>query len=100
MGWKPVHMTNFSLSVEVLLLNLLVFAGVILVLYGTSIRNRWGINVNAVHCPRCNTLAPRGKIRIPTTLQEFMWGGWTCTSCGTRMDKWGTDLTNPSDLRH
>jgi hypothetical protein len=36
--------TIFGLVLSVALLGLLVFSGVMLVLYGTSVRNRWGIN--------------------------------------------------------
>jgi len=81
--------TIFGLVLSVALLGLLVFSGVMLVLYGTSVRNRWGINAKAVHCPHCDTPAPR--VRIPKGLREFLWGGWTCTACGTRVDKWGRE---------
>ncbi len=83
-------MTTFGLVLSVALLGLGGFGGVMLVLYGTSVRNRWGINVNAAHCPHCNTPVPR--VRMPKGLREFLWGGWTCTACGTRVDKWGRDV--------
>lgn len=82
-------MTVFSLVLSVALLGLLVFSGVMLVLYGTSVRNKWGVNVKAVHCPHCNVPAPR--MRIPKSLREFLWGGWTCPACGARVDKWGRE---------
>jgi hypothetical protein len=92
-------LTIHAMVFRVAVLGLLVFAAVILVLYGTSVRNRWGLNFKAVHCPQCETPAP--GIRMPKTLREFLWGGWTCRSCGTRIDKWGRPLGNrqlPTEL--
>ena len=53
-------------------------------------RSRWGINLRKVHCPQCNERMP--AIRVPDNLQQLLWGGWTCPSCGCRMDKWGEPL--------
>jgi hypothetical protein len=44
--------------------------GMVLVIYGTITKNRWGINTDQVFCPRCNTPLPR--IRKPQTLQEAL----------------------------
>jgi hypothetical protein len=84
-------LTIFELTIRVELLGLLVLFGVILVLYGTSVRNKWGVNVKAAHCIKCDASAP--NVRIPKNLREFLWGGWTCHSCGTRVDKWGSEIT-------
>ena len=83
-------MTLFGLIIRVVLLGLAVFSGVILVLYGTSVRNKWGVNFKPARCPHCDT--PTLRVRIPRSLREFMWGGWTCGACGTRVDKWGREL--------
>lgn len=40
--------------------------GVALVIWGTHERNRWGINLEAVSCPRCNTPLP--KARTPQSI--------------------------------
>jgi len=61
--------------------------GMVLVVYGTVAKNRWGISLEEVSCPRCNKLLP--KVRKPRSLREFMWGGWTCPNCGVEVDKWG-----------
>jgi hypothetical protein len=45
------------------------------------------LNLEAVHCPRCGQQLP--ALRVPATLRQLMWGGWTCPNCGCRMDKWG-----------
>ncbi|MBD9370825.1 hypothetical protein [Xanthomonas sp. XNM01] len=50
-------------------------------------RDELGINLEAVHCPQCSARMP--PLRVPADLHQLMWGGWTCPSCGTRMDKYG-----------
>jgi hypothetical protein len=64
----------------------------VLVIYGTITKNRWGINTDQVFCPRCNTPLPR--IRKPQTLQEALWGGGSCSACGANIDKWGRELVS------
>ena len=65
--------------------------GMVLVAYGTIAKNRWGINLKAVSCPRCGTPLPR--VRKPQSVRQAMWGGSTCPSCGAEVDKWGRELT-------
>jgi hypothetical protein len=50
-------------------------------------KSKWGINLKSVCCPTCREQMP--MIRVPGSLHELMWGGWTCPKCGGRMDKWG-----------
>jgi len=64
--------------------------GIVLVIWGTVAKNRWGINVDRVSCPRCNTPLP--QVRKPQNLRQAMWGGGTCPSCGVEVDKWGREL--------
>jgi hypothetical protein len=66
--------------------------GMALVIYGTIAKNRWGINLDAVSCPRCNTQLP--KIRQPQNFRQNLWGGGTCPECGTEVDKWGREVTS------
>jgi hypothetical protein len=68
--------------------------GVILVIVGTVTKTRWGINLDSVHCPKCNVLLP--TIRSPRTKQQAIWGGSTCNSCGCEVDKWGRELHSTS----
>jgi hypothetical protein len=63
-----------------------------LVLYGTLTKNRWGINVGDLYCPRCKTPPPRG--RPPQSVRQEIWGGWTCPVCGAEVDKWGRELSD------
>ena len=64
---------------------------VVLVIYGTVVRNRWGVNLSPVSCPRCMTRLP--SLRDPRSIHQWMWGGWTCPVCGTGVDKWGREIT-------
>ena len=82
-------MTTEILAVTALLA--LLGAGVVLLIYGTVTRSKWGINVRRVTCPRCSTTAP--TVRLPRSLAQALCGGWTCSSCGCDMDKWGRQVT-------
>ena len=66
----------------------------VLVLRGTLLKNKWGINLSRLQCPRCS--ADAAFLRKPKSFQQMLWGGFTCSSCGCEMDKWGRDIT-PSD---
>jgi len=73
------------------IVGLLFIVGISLVVISTIRRKgKWGINLKHVICPKCQTPAP--KIRKPTSTQELFWGGWTCTNCGCKMDKWGNEI--------
>ena len=65
--------------------------GILLVVYGTLVKNRWGVNLKPVICPCCNRTMP--KVRAPKSLRETLWGGATCMNCGCEMDKWGRQMT-------
>jgi hypothetical protein len=66
--------------------------GVVGLICGTIAKNRWGINLESVSCPRCNTLFP--QIRQPQNVRQALWGGGTCAKCGTEVDKWGREMTS------
>ena len=70
----------------------LLSVGVVLVVYGTVVKNRWGINLEAVSCPRCSTPLP--KVRKPRSLRQAMWGGSSCPACGAEVDKWGREIVS------
>ena len=44
-----------------------------------------------VHCPRCGAALP--VIRMPSSMQQGLWGGWTCAACGCKVDKYGREIT-------
>ena len=48
------------------------------------------INLGGTDCPKCGQRTP--TFRVPTSLHQMMWGGWTCPSCGCELDKWGKAL--------
>jgi hypothetical protein len=47
----------------------------------------WALALPRRTCPDCGFLFP--KFRKPTSKQEFWWGGYTCTQCGTKVDRKG-----------
>jgi len=65
--------------------------GMVLVIFGTIAKNRWGINLDPVSCPSCNTPFP--QIRQPQSMRQALWGGGTCSKCGAEVDKWGREVT-------
>lgn len=64
--------------------------GMVLVVYGTVAKNKWGINLSPVSCPRCKASLP--QVRRPTSLRQAMWGGYVCPACGAQVDKWGRQI--------
>jgi hypothetical protein len=53
-------------------------------------RARWGLGaLSGTKCPRCS--APMPMLRKPASLQETLWGGWTCPQCGCKVDKYGKE---------
>jgi len=65
----------------------------VLVVYGTLARNRWGINFEPARCSVCGNAA-FSAIRRPASLRQALWGGKTCPICGTEMDKWGRQISS------
>jgi hypothetical protein len=64
--------------------------GLALVVYGSIAKTRWGINFRPPKaCPRCGEAIAR--VRRPRSMQQVMRGGWTCSSCGAEIDKWGRE---------
>jgi hypothetical protein len=61
-----------------------------LVIYGTIVKNKWGINTGDIHCPHCG--APLSKGDWQQSRRQRMWGGCVCSGCGSEVDKWGREL--------
>ena len=59
-----------------------------------SIFFRWNSNpqnyLAQVHCQSCHEALPQK--RKPTSLNQLLWGGWTCSNCGAEVDKWGKEI--------
>ena len=70
------------------------FLGLLLVVFGTVTKNRWGVNLRPVDCPVCGSATP--QVRQPKSLRQALWGGGTCGKCGCEMDKWGRRITPAS----
>ena len=58
--------TFFSLAVLAALA-----VSVVLVVRGTIVKNRWGINLRRVQCPNCATVM--GRVRLPASGSQAMW---------------------------
>jgi hypothetical protein len=61
-------------------------------------RGRWGINLQGLggaDCPRCGESQP--AVRVPRSLNQALWGGWTCPGCDSEIDKWGREVPGESD---
>jgi hypothetical protein len=67
--------------------------GLALIIHGTLVKNRWGINLRPVSCPDCGTQI--GQVRAPKSGNQAMWGGHTCPFCKCEMDKWGRPIARP-----
>jgi hypothetical protein len=63
---------------------------ILMVVRGTAVKNRCGINLKAVTCPNCQCTIP--KLPSPESVREALWGG-PCTNCGCELDKWGRPTT-------
>jgi len=66
--------------------------GAVLVVGGTIRKNRWGINLEQVDCPRCKQ--PMPQVRKPASVSQALWGGGTCQQCGCEVDKWGREIVS------
>ncbi|MFL0798778.1 MAG: transposase [Cellvibrionaceae bacterium] len=53
---------------------------------------KMGINLEKVTCPKCGEEMP--KVRKASNFRQLLWGGWTCSSCGTEMNKYGVELNS------
>jgi hypothetical protein len=43
-------------------------------------------------CPKCGTPVP--AYRTPESWRQAIWGGWTCSNCGTEMDRYGAEVAS------
>jgi hypothetical protein len=73
-----------------LVILVLLVISIAIVARGTATKNRLGVNLGPVSCPRCSTPFP--TLRIPKSLRQARWGGWTCPTCGVEVDKWGREI--------
>jgi hypothetical protein len=51
---------------------------------------RFGVTLRGVHCPQCGQLQPH--VRVPKSVRQAFWGGFTCAACATEMDRDGKAL--------
>ena len=67
-----------------------VLIGLVLVIHGTIVKNKWGFTFSAARCPRCGEQNP--AFRAPRSVSQALWGGYRCRSCGSEFDKWGREV--------
>jgi len=58
--------------------------------WGTIAKTKWGVNFAPISCPRCHLPVP--SLRRPRSGRQRLWGGSTCSACGTEVDKWGREI--------
>jgi hypothetical protein len=72
-----------------------------LVVLGLALRDtirrkgRWGVNLWGASCKKCGE--PMPLVRVPRSLRQTLWGGWTCAECGFELDKWGVPMPNQTE---
>ena len=64
---------------------------------GKAQRPWWTIDLAGPACPDCGRRPP--VLRVPDSLRQALWGGWTCEECGCVMDRVGKPLKAGGDLR-
>ena len=63
---------------------------IVILVHGTAAKSKWGVNLTPPQCPRCHTAMP--AFRVPKSLKQTLWGGWTCPNCACEIDKWGREI--------
>jgi hypothetical protein len=82
-------MTEGVMDILFWVLGVVFTVALVLVVVQTLTRGKWGFGMLRGPCPRCG--APMPMIRKPTSVEEAMWGGWTCEKCGCKVDKYGRE---------
>jgi RNase P subunit RPR2 len=65
----------------------LAFVLIIFFVKASKNKSKFGINLKRTYCPVCNTKQP--IIRIPRSINQFLFGGTTCPKCHANLDKYG-----------
>lgn len=86
-------MIVFAVSMPLFLL--LLVGGVLVVRDTIRGKGRWGINTKRAVCKKCGEPAP--VVRAPKSLNQALWGGWTCAECGFELDKWGEPVPDQDE---
>lgn len=73
--------------IKIIIFAIVVVGLVILVRRAGRNKSKWGVNLNRVTCPVCQTLQP--VVRVPKNRKQMLWGGTTCPTCQTNLDKYG-----------
>jgi hypothetical protein len=68
----------------------MVAVGALVVAHGASVKSKWGMDPGTITCPYCHAELP--AFRWPSSLRQALLGGWTCSICTTKVDKWGREI--------
>ena len=79
-----------ALIIIILVCGLGLIAVAAVLIHGTVTKSKMGININPSQCPRCQTAMP--SVRATKSLNQALWGGWSCPNCGCELDKWGREV--------
>lgn len=96
-----MNINNYLAFIFLIVVALWIWGGIYVFRDTKNKSGRWGLNINPikdwrlnpasilteVKCPNCDYVLPR--IRVPKSLKQILWGGWTCSNCGQETDKWG-----------
>ena len=85
-SFSTILMMSFAVIFAILLVV------IVRVVIGTLRKDKWGINLKKIYCPRCGERF--SSVRKPMSSQQALWGGWTCPKCGCEVDKWGREVEN------
>jgi len=72
---------------NLIITSILIIGLTIFFIIATKNKTKLGINLKRVHCPVCGTKQP--WFRIPKNVQQLMYGGTICPTCGANLDKYG-----------
>jgi hypothetical protein len=86
-------MTSMEAAIAIILFAAALTAGIVLLRRQSAPKGRWGIGSLQAVCPRCRAAVP--TVRVPGSLHEMLWGGWTCPQCGCKVDKYGRERVEP-----
>lgn len=87
-------MIEFKILATLKIITFFIMIGVFIFLIINQFRkkkNKNETNLFKVKCPKCNT--EQSFIRVPKDIKEAVWGGYTCSNCGCKMDKFGNEIS-------
>jgi hypothetical protein len=94
-----VIINYLSIILLVIICILFLYGGYLVFISTKRKKGRWGVNINSpknwiksgisknITCPVCREAINGNK--QSKDIDEILWGGYTCSNCETKLDKWG-----------